>query len=194
MVKRSDAAKSNRSDFTAYFNPATRVPEPSISEHDLKRYDDLGVIGVQALTETGYFAGILHGKPAAPAKPPGETTVLVVDDDAGTVQVVQRVLKAAGYDTRAARTRAQIAEQLGRTPLPDLILLDVDLAPGLSGFNILNKLQQHEVLKKIPVILLTSMSGPEHIVKGLGLGATAYLTKPARPSVLVDAVRAVLTG
>jgi two-component system, OmpR family, response regulator len=76
--------------------------------------------------------------------------------------------------------------------LPDLILMDVDLAPGFSGFDILNRLRQHAALKDIPVVMLTSMSGREHIVKGLSLGADGYLTKPARPSALVDAVRAVL--
>lgn len=40
--------------------------------------------------------------------------------------------------------------------------------------------------------MVTSMSGREHIVKGLSLGADGYLTKPAQPSALIDAVRAVL--
>ena len=193
MAKRSDAAKSKRSDYASYFSRATQVPEPSISKRDRKRYDDLGVIGTRELTDKGYYASGSRGTSIAPDKRAAEITVLVVDDDAGTIQVVRRVLKAAGYHARAAQTRAEIAEELGREPLPDLILLDVDLAPGLSGFNILNKLQQHAVLKNIPVIMLTSMSGPEHVVKGLGLGASAYLTKPARPAALVDAVRAVLT-
>lgn len=194
MAKRSGAARSKRIDFTTYFSPATQVPEPPLQEVDRRRYDDLGTVGAQELTEKGYFACIVRSTPAGQGKRAAETTVLVVEDDAGTVEVVRRVLGAAGYNTRAARDRAQIAEELCRMPLPDVILLDVVLAPGLSGFNILNKLQQHELLSKIPVIMLTSMSSREDIAKGLGLGASAYVTKPARPSALVDTVREVLSG
>ena len=198
MAKRSGAARSNRIDFAAYFSPATQVPEPPLKEADRKRYDDLGVIGEQELSAKGYYAGIVRGtrgaraKPAAQSKGAAETTVLVVEDDTGTVEVIERVLEAAGYNTRAAHNRAQIAEELGRQPRPDVILLDVVLAPGLSGFNVLNKLQQHESLRRIPVIMLTSMSAGADVVKGLSLGASAYLTKPARPSALVEAVKAVL--
>lgn len=194
MAKNPGAGKPASSDFTTYFSSATQLPEPPVLERDRKRYDDLGLIGAQALSATGFYASIVRGTPAAPAKPAADTIILVVEDDAGTAQVVQRALTTAGYKTRVAGNRAQIAEELGRTPQPDLILLDVVLAPGLSGFDILNKLRQHGGLKHIPVIMLTSMSGCEHIVKGLGLGADAYLTKPARPSALVDAVRTVLAG
>ena len=194
MAKNPGTGNPGKSDFTTYFSSANPLPEPPVLERDRKRYDDLGIIGAQDLSEKGFYASIVRGTPSAPAKPAADTTILVVEDDAGTAQVVKRVLGAAGYKTRAAGNRAQIAEELGRTPQPDLILLDVVLAPGLSGFDILNKLRQHGGLKHIPVILLSSMSGREHIVKGLGLGADAYLTKPARPSALVDAVRTVLAG
>ena len=194
MARSSSTGKPASLDFTAYFSSATQLPEPPVLERDRKRYDDMGIIGAQELSAKGFYASIVRGTPAAPAKPAADTNVLVVEDDAGTAQIVQRVLNAAGYRTRAAGNRAQIAEELGRTPQPDLILLDVVLAPGLSGFDILNKLRQHEGLKHIPVIMLTSMSKREHIVQGLGLGADAYLTKPARPSALVDAVRTVLAG
>ena len=194
MAKKPGAGNPGKSDFTTYFSSATQLPEPPVLERDRKRYDDLGIIGAQELSEKGFYASVVRGTPAAPARPAADTTILVVEDDAGTAQIVRRVLGAAGYKTRGAGNRAQIAKELGRTPQPDLILLDVVLAPGLSGFDILNKLRQHEGLKHIPVIMLTSMSRREHIVKGLGLGADAYLTKPARPSALVDAVRAVLDG
>ena len=55
-----------------------------------------------------------------------------------------------------------------------------------------NRMRQHQALQDIPVIMLTSMGGRDDIVRSLGLGVDGYLTKPARPSVLVDAVHAVL--
>jgi two-component system, OmpR family, response regulator len=192
MAKRSDAPASNRSEFTSYFSTATQIPEPPISEQARKRYDDLGIVGVSELAEKGYYASGQAGSSAVRGKALEETTILVVDDDGGAVEVIRRVLEGAGYKTRAARNRAQLAEEVGRTPIPDLILLDVDLAPGLSGFNVLNKLRQHSALRRIPVIMLTMLGGRDNIAKGLGLGAAAYLVKPARPAALVDAVRAVL--
>jgi two-component system, OmpR family, response regulator len=192
MAKRSDAPASNRSEFTSYFSTATQIPEPPISEQARKRYDDLGIVGVSELAEKGYDASGQARSSAVRGKALEETTILVVDDDGGAVEVIRRVLEGAGYKTRAARNRAQLAEEVGRTPIPDLILLDVDLAPGLSGFNVLNKLRQHSALRRIPVIMLTMLGGRDNIAKGLGLGAAAYLVKPARPAALVDAVRAVL--
>ena len=194
MAKSTGAPKSNKVDFTTYFSSAMQVPEPDLLEQDRKRLDNLGIIGAAELGEKGFYASIARERSKTVPRAAAEATILVVEDNAGTVEVVRRVLKAAGYNTRAAATRAEIAEELGRKPRPDLILLDVALAPGLSGFDILNKMRQHPVLKEIPVIMLTAMSEREHIVRGLGLGADGYLTKPARPSVLVDAVETVLTG
>ena len=177
---------------TDFFSAEAKVAEPAPAAAERKRYDELGVIGAQELDDKGFYASIARGAKKAAARPPAETTVLVVEDDTGTAEVITRVLRTAGYRTRSAANRAQIAEEFGRTPPPDLILLDVDLAPGLSGFDILNRLRQHALLAAVPVIMVTSMNAREHIVKGLTLGADGYLTKPARPSTLVDAVRAVL--
>ena len=192
MAKKTRARKPARTDLKTYFNPDTQIPERSLAVSERERYDELGVIGTQELDDKGFYASIARGTRKTAARAPGKTIVLVIEDDAGTIDVITRVLGAAGYRTRTAANRAQIAEEFGRTPLPDLILLDVDLAPGLSGFDILNRLRQHVLLNAIRVIMVTSMSAREHIVRGLSLGADGYLTKPARPSALIDAVRAVL--
>ena len=192
MAKKTRARKPARSDLKTYFSPDTKVPEPALERAQRERYDELGVIGTQELNDKGFYASIARGSRQTMARSPTETIVLVIEDDSGTTEVITRVLGAAGYRTRTAANRAQIAEEFGHVPLPDLILMDVDLAPGLSGFDILNRMRQHAALSAIPVIMVTSMSAREHIVKGLSLGADGYLTKPARPSALVGAVRAVL--
>ena len=192
MARKARGRKAEKSGLGAYLFSPGKVPEPAVPAADRRRYDELGVIGTQELTDKGFYAAIARGAKKAAARTPAETTVLVVEDDTGTTEVITRVLGTAGYRTRTAANRAQIAEEFGRTPSPDLILMDVDLAPGLSGFDILNRLRQHALLGGIPVIMVTSMNAREHIVRGLSLGADGYLTKPARPSALVDAVRAVL--
>ena len=69
MAKNPGAGKPASSDFTTYFSSATQLLEPPVLERDRKRYDDLGLIGAQALSETGFYASIVRGTPAAPAKP-----------------------------------------------------------------------------------------------------------------------------
>lgn len=193
MATKAQARKPGKTNLSTYFfSPEAKVAEPALPDPERRSYDELGVIGTQELDDKGFYASIARGSKKTAAKAPAKTIVLVVEDDTGTAEVITRVLGAAGYGTRTAANRAQIAEEFARTPSHDLILMDVDLAPGLSGFDILNRLKQHALLGAIPVIMVTSMSGREHIVKGLSLGADGYLTKPARPSALVDAVRAVL--
>ena len=73
----------------------------------------------------------------------------------------------------------------------DLIILDV-VMPDANGFDILNRIRQHSVLKDLPVMMLTSLGSLDDILKGLKLGANGYLTKPAKSKSLLDAIRKVL--
>ncbi|MDD5772272.1 MAG: response regulator [bacterium] len=62
-------------------------------------------------------------------------------------------------------------------PLPNLILLDVKL-PKLDGFEVLKAIKQDLVLKKIPVVMLTTSDKDEEIARGYSEGANSYVTKP----------------
>ena len=74
---------------------------------------------------------------------------------------------------------------------PDMVILDV-LMPDANGFDILNRIRQHGVLKDLPVLMLTSLGALDDILKGLKLGANGYLTKPAKSKALIDAIKSVL--
>ena len=76
-------------------------------------------------------------------------------------------------------------------PAPNLVLLDI-LLPDANGFAILERLRRHPDFSRVPVVMLTSLSKPADVAKGLALGASGYLSKPARPQALVAAIRAVL--
>ena len=67
------------------------------------------------------------------------------------------------------------------------------LPNNLNGFDILNRIQQHQALMNIPVVMLTSLGERQRLVKGLSLGADGYLTKPAKPTALTDMVQKILT-
>ena len=177
-------------DFTRTFATSNAAPEPKLSAAEKTRIDELGMIGATALQSTGYYARFVNAESFHAPAAAGDTTVLVIEDDPGTAAVIVKVLEASGYMTRQAANRDEIVAAFSRKPLPDVVLLDVML-PGLNGFDVLNRIRNHEKLRSIRVIMLTSLSERADIVKGLCYGADGYLTKPALPSALVEAVRAV---
>ena len=66
------------------------------------------------------------------------------------------------------------------------------MMPDANGFDILNRIRQHAVLKDLPVFMLTSLGSLEDILKGLKLGANGYLTKPAKSKALLEAMKNVM--
>lgn len=177
-------------DFTTHFNATGAPPEPKLSPADLRQIDDLGVIGTTELKSKGFYARLVNAESRRAPALPGDTTILVVEDDQGTASVILKVLEATGYRTRHARNRQEIIDAFKLKPLPDIVLLDVML-PRLNGFEVLARIRHHPRLKDVPVIMLTTLSERTDIVRGLSYGADGYITKPALPSTLLDAVRAV---
>lgn len=179
-------------DFTHHFSSATAVPEPAHTPAQLKEIDDLGSIGAGMLKDQGFYVRIVTARPNSGTLPTNPN-VLVFEDDPGTSAVLVKALSTYGYRTRTAKDRGGIIAALSAPPMPDLILLDVMLE-DINGFDVLNRVRQHPTMRWVPVIMLTSLSEPADIARGLSLGADAYLSKPVLPSTLIDAVQAVLGG
>ena len=93
-----------------------------------------------------------------------------------------------GFEVRTAANRDEIVQAMREPPRPDLVLLDVNL-PDANGFDVLAKMRQHPGLRDVPVMMLTTVSTRESIIRGLTLGANGYITKPFQPDVLVKAMR-----
>jgi two-component system alkaline phosphatase synthesis response regulator PhoP len=113
--------------------------------------------------------------------------VLVVDDDAKTVQLVKMYLSRDGYQVIAAYDGVE-ALRLAREAHPDLIVLDLML-PGMDGFEVCRLVRCQS---EVPIIMLTARTTDEDKLTGLGLGADDYVTKPFSPRELAARVRAVL--
>jgi CheY-like chemotaxis protein len=186
---------SDELDFTRHFSAKYTVPEPVPSAEALRDVDRLGMIGVSALKDKGYFTRIVvEGRtPTRKLLDPTKVRVLVVEDDDGTALVIEKALHAYGCQTRRARNRQGIAEALGAKPFPHLVLLDVML-PDANGFDVLNRIRQHPVLENLPVMMLTSLGERKDVTRGLMLGANGYITKPVPPSILLEAIEAVVGG
>ena len=113
--------------------------------------------------------------------------VLVVDDDAKTVELVKLYLNRDGYRVLTAYDGVE-ALRLAREGHPDLIVLDLML-PGIDGLEICRTLRDES---DIPIIMLTARTTDDDKLTGLGLGADDYVTKPFSPRELAARVRAVL--
>jgi two-component system, OmpR family, response regulator len=145
-----------------------------------------------ALQRDGYYVSITRHTAQEPrTSGPGEILVLSIEDDPGIAQLLQQVLKQAGYATRAASNRAEVVAALRKLPSPDLVLLDVML-PDANGFDILASIKQHPALKAVPVIMLTGEATRDNVFRGLALGANGYITKPFDLDILRGGIKNVL--
>jgi two-component system, OmpR family, response regulator len=148
--------------------------------------------GTAILKKRGYYVRIAKWPAEGrPAKEGWQPTILVVDDDTDTQKLIRTYFRMEGFKCRSAFKRDDILVALRQQPMPDLILLDVQL-PDANGFDILARMRQHPLLKSISIIMLTAETTRESVLKGLQGGADGYITKPFEPDVLVTAVKAVL--
>lgn len=117
--------------------------------------------------------------------------VLVIDDDPDICKLLQMFLKMENIDTRTAANREEIVAELRKSPLPDMVLLDVHLT-DVNGFDVLARMRQHPMLKTLPTIMLTAEATREAVLKGIIGGADGYITKPFEIHPLIRAVKTVL--
>jgi DNA-binding response OmpR family regulator len=112
--------------------------------------------------------------------------ILIVEDSPTTRKVISLVLTRKGYAFKEATTGKEALQEI-ESRVPDLILLDAML-PDMTGYDILDQLQKNEMVKKIPVVMLTAKTGATDRHKGMKAGAVAYLTKPFNPDKLLSTV------
>ncbi|MEE1251183.1 MAG: response regulator transcription factor [Lachnospiraceae bacterium] len=114
--------------------------------------------------------------------------ILIVEDDKKIAQLEQVYLEMSGYETTCVYDGA-IVEETVRNGSYDLILLDIML-PNCNGYTICERLRKET---EIPILMVTAMGESLDIIRGLGLGADDYITKPFDPAQLVARVKAHLT-
>ncbi|AIQ25400.1 response regulator transcription factor [Paenibacillus sp. FSL H7-0737] len=115
-------------------------------------------------------------------------TILIVEDESVIAELQRDYLEMSGYQTEIAKDGEKGLE-MGLTGKYDLIVLDVML-PKLNGFEVCKKIR---VELDIPVLMVTARLEDIDIIRGLGLGADDYITKPFKPAELVARVKAHLS-
>ena len=103
--------------------------------------------------------------------------VLIVDDDVLVADFVGSYLRASGHDCLVAQTGME-ALNVARGNDVDLIVLDVMLPGGTSGFEVCRRVRSDPDLYTLPILLLSAMSGDEEILHGLAQGADDFVAKP----------------
>ncbi len=119
--------------------------------------------------------------------------ILTIDDNPEILNFIRILLQRHIPDCTVLFTESgDKGIEIAKTEQPDTILLDINM-PGMDGFEVCNSLKSDEDTKHIPVIILTGMeSDSESRVKGLDIGADAFLSKPIKGSELVSHVKAML--
>ena len=124
--------------------------------------------------------------------------VLLVEDNPGDADLTKETLETGKFylDISVVVDGALALAYLLREPPyeniepPDLILLDLNL-PKIDGQQVLKEIKQHEQLRQIPVVILTSSDAEQDIVKSYNLGANCYVTKPVGLVAFQSIVRAI---
>jgi DNA-binding response OmpR family regulator len=118
-------------------------------------------------------------------------TVLVADDDADILRIVELNLRLEGFEVVTARDGPDALAKAVAVR-PDLVLLDVRM-PGIDGYTICAQLRADASLAAVPVIIVTANYGPAEVEAARRAGADDFLVKPFLPATLLDMAKAMLS-
>jgi len=121
-----------------------------------------------------------------------KTEILVVEDSFTQALLIQAVLEEADYRVGLAKNGLEALNYLkGRKP--DLVVSDI-IMPEMDGYEMCRHIKADGTLKHIPVMLLTSLSDPEDVIRGLACGADNFITKPYKEAFLLARIKSILAN
>lgn len=123
--------------------------------------------------------------------PSAPTSLLIVEDSRIQAKILADKLTEAGYDVRVAQN-GQIGLEKIREKRPTLVISDIEM-PLMTGYELCSAVKSDEDFRTIPFILLSTLSDPQDIIKGLHCGADNYVTKPYDPEYLIGRVESLLS-
>lgn len=119
-------------------------------------------------------------------------TLLIVEDSPTQLLILKNLLEKNGYNVERA-IDGEDALSHARNGKPDLIISDIFM-PKMDGYELCQALKQDSLLSSIPVILLTTMSASESIVKALNTGADYFVPKPYDENYLISKIKSILAA
>lgn len=124
--------------------------------------------------------------------------ILLVEDNPGDVRLTEEALKESrisvnmrvAMDGMAALAMLRREGQYAGQPIPDLILLDLNM-PKMDGRELLRQIKTDEALKHIPVVVLTTSAAEKDILQAYGLHANCYITKPVEFDQFMEIIKSI---
>lgn len=128
----------------------------------------------------------------------GTVEILLVEDNPGDARLAVEALKESAADNRLhvvpdgveAMSFLRREGRYNEAPRPHVILLDLNL-PRMDGRQVLAEIKRDEMLKRIPVVVLTTSQAEQDIVKSYDLHANCYITKPVDLDRFITVIRSI---
>ena len=121
-----------------------------------------------------------------------QVNILIVEDSPTQAKLLRMILEENGYSIDSAPDGVKALERV-HTKKPDLIITDI-VMPEMDGFALCKTLKSDPELKHIPVMLLTSLSDAQDVIRGLQAGADNFLTKPYEDTFLISCIQYIFTN
>jgi len=121
-----------------------------------------------------------------------EINILIVEDSPSQALQLRRTLESHAYRVTIVNT-GKDALRLLQTTKPSIIISDI-IMPGMDGYELCKNIKKSEQHKEIPVILLTQLSDPKDIIKGLECGADHFITKPYDKDYILSHIQYIVTN
>lgn len=119
-------------------------------------------------------------------------TILIAEDSPTQAAELSFLLEENGFQVIVARN-GRIALELAGKSAPDLIISDI-VMPEIDGYTLCRRIKADPMLREVPFILVTSLSNPHDVFKGLDVGADNFIIKPFNEQNLLSRVRYLLTN
>lgn len=118
------------------------------------------------------------------------TRIVIAEDSRIQAKMLIKRLESTGYEVRWGANGQEALDFIQNDP-PDLIISDIEM-PEMNGYQLCQAVKQDQTLRRIPLILLSTLSSPEDIIEGLQAGADNYVTKPYEAEYLLSRVDSLL--
>jgi len=133
--------------------------------------------------------GMAPGNGVEAQRGPASSLVVMVDGDKGALKSLRGLLESNGFAVQAASSGSE-ALQILRESVPAVLILETEI-PGMSGYDLCHIVKRDLRLQRVPVMFLTADGSPKSYRTGYDAGASAFVTKPYKPEMVVGMVNAL---
>ena len=118
--------------------------------------------------------------------------ILIVEDSPTQAEELKYTLERHNFDVSVARNGVEALASI-RARRPSMVITDI-VMPEMDGYQLCREIKQDDGLNNIPVILLTSLSNPRDVVRGLECGADNFLTKPYDERYILSRIQYIIAN